>query len=120
MGTSRSQPSPSLTQPVSAPRPAFCLPDAPSQLSADSWACFTEAQKEALVWSCANSQSLNQNQALGLIKVGKLQAGQETQGRGRQCMPAPSPSQAPGVAFQSLLPSQLRKALEGDGYISLP
>lgn len=52
------------------------------QLSADSWACFTEAQKEALVWSCASSQCLNQNQPLSLINVGKSQAGQETQGRG--------------------------------------
>lgn len=79
------------------------------QLCADSWACFTEAQKEALVWGCANSQSLNQNQPLSLINVGKLQAGQETQSRGQQCIPALTPSQVPGAAFQGLLQSQLTK-----------
>lgn len=92
-----------------------------AQPSADSWACFTEAQEEALIWACSSSQSLNQNQPLSLVKVGKLQAGWETRGRGQQCIPACLPiSQVPGAAFQGLLQSQLRRALEGDGATSLP
>lgn len=43
---------------------------------------------KALAWACSSSQSLNQNQPLSPRQVGKLQAGQETRGRGQQCIPA--------------------------------
>lgn len=117
---SRCQPSPFFR--ASAPRPRSACLLLCAQPSADSWACSTEAQEEALIWACSCSQSLNQNQPLSLIKVGKLQAGQETGARGRQCIPTclPATSQVPGAAFQGLLQSQLRKALEGDGAPSRP
>lgn len=34
----------------SVPHPTSCLPVAQSMLSADSWACFIEAQRQALFW----------------------------------------------------------------------
>lgn len=104
--------------PASAPHPTFHSPCLlfSLHLSADSWACFIEAQEEALVWGCASSEPLNQNQLLRLTKVGKMQAGRAARGREQQCRPGlcPHAPRAPGAAFQSLLQSQRRKAVEGD------
>lgn len=70
---------------------------------------------KALAWACSSSQSLNQNQPLSPRQAGKLQAGP-----GAAVHTCLSTSQVPGAAFQGLLQSQLREALEGDGAISLP
>lgn len=119
-GTWRCQPSPFALQslcPTSLPSACLLLRVEPS---ADSWACFSEAPEKALLWASSSSQSLNQNQPLSLIQVSKLQAGQETSAQGAAVHTCLSFSQAPGAAFQGLLQSQLREALEGDGTTSLP
>lgn len=54
---------------------------------------------------------LNQNQPLRLTKVGKLQAEQEAQDKGQQCLPGLSSSQ--GAALWGLLLSQPGRTCEG-------
>lgn len=113
------QPRGSLT--TSAPHPAFCSPVLHPQLSADSWACFPEAQKEALVWSCACRLSVPEPEPVPQPHKSWQVAGWAgNSGQGEAVCACLTPSQVPGVAFQGLLQSLLRKALEAAGYVSLP